>query len=125
MEYTKKSTHEEHQELAKLFSMLANPLRLKILSLLIEACADNNNSGLCVQELNDRIDVPQPYLSKHLRILEASKVLVHRRDANKIYYTFAENSSICRIFDFLGNCCDRYNKFADFKPKTPVKRKRP
>ncbi len=115
MEYTIKNIQPEAKDLAGLFGVLSNPLRLQILKLLMDACAENNNSGLCVQELNASIDVPQPYLSKHLKILESNGVLVHRREANKMYYAFAQNSSICRIFDFLGTCCEKYSEFAAWK----------
>jgi ArsR family transcriptional regulator len=117
MEYTSTRTHQQSAELARLFSVLANPLRLSILSLLMERCAANDNVGCRVQEINARIDVPQPYLSKHLKVLAECGILTHRREKNKVFYCFAHQSTLCRVFDFFSGCCDTFSRIKkDIQP---------
>ncbi|MBD3421038.1 MAG: metalloregulator ArsR/SmtB family transcription factor [Chitinivibrionales bacterium] len=110
VEYSKPDINSSTGRLANLFSVLANPLRLSILSLLMEQCARNNNEGCCVQDINTMIDVPQPYLSKHLKILTDCGILSFRRDKNRVFYKFADQSSICHLFDFFKACCTKYDK---------------
>lgn len=103
---------EEHYEiLSEIFGILANPIRLKILETLLTSGSCTINStyeGCCVCEINEAIDLPQPYISKHLKILRDKGILSYEREGNKIYYKFAPNDKLKRILEYLSkfcNCC--------------------
>ena len=84
-------------DLSMLFKILSNPTRLKIISILIKkskSYSDKNYDGVCVCEFNNDIDLPQPYISKHLKILRDSNILKFKRDGNKIIYSFSSESKI-------------------------------
>lgn len=58
---------------------LADETRLKIIALLDEEC--------CVCELMDELDVAQPLLSFHLRVLKEAGLVRDRREGRWSYYT--------------------------------------
>ena len=95
---------EKYKNIAKICQALANPTRLKILDILISKCTCNG-SGCCVTDINNEIDLPQPYISKHLKVLKDCNILTYTRDANKIYYSFQKNDLFTKIIDYLGKCC--------------------
>ena len=64
---------------AELFSVLATPVRLKIIS---AVCQEEKN----VSELLALIDTTQPNMSQHLATLYRSGVLAKRRVGTQIYY---------------------------------------
>jgi ArsR family transcriptional regulator len=64
---------------AELFSVLATPVRLKIIS---AVCQQEKN----VSELLAVIDTTQPNMSQHLATLYRSGVLAKRREGTQIYY---------------------------------------
>ena len=45
---------------------------------------------LCVNELADRLDLSQPYVSQQLRKLLASRLVCARRAKQKIYYSISD-----------------------------------
>lgn len=59
---------------------LADPTRLRILVLLA------GNAELCVCELKDALELPQPKISRHLAILRETGVLLDRRAGQWIHY---------------------------------------
>lgn len=67
------------QEAAKLMEMLSQPIRLKILCLLL----DGEQS---VQNLADIAQLSQPAMSHHLKKLRDTQLVSTRRDAQTIYY---------------------------------------
>ena len=87
--------------LAKLFALLSNPIRLQILDyLMIECCL--NKEGCCsVTEIYTKLQLPQPLISKHLKILKESGVLCYNRFGNKILYSFDASNDIRLIKDFV------------------------
>lgn len=69
----------------KVFEALADPTRLKILSLL------SKRGELCVCHIFESLDMSQPRVSRHLAILRTAKLVSTRRNGRWIYYSLAPN----------------------------------
>ena len=67
----------------ELLKAVAHPLRL----VLLEALSQNEE---CVCHLSTLLDKPQPYVSKQLAELREAGLVIDRRDAQRIYYRFAD-----------------------------------
>lgn len=65
------------------FATLADPIRLRCLAL-IAAKAE-----LCVCELVEALDQPQPKISRHLAVMRDAGILRDRRDAQWVLYALA------------------------------------
>jgi ArsR family transcriptional regulator len=70
------------QELAPLFKAVADPMRLRLLSLI--ACHDGGES--CVCDLLDAFDVTAPSVSYHLKILREAGLISSERRGTWVYY---------------------------------------
>lgn len=70
------------EELAPLFKALADPVRLRLLSLI--ACHAGGES--CVCDLLDAFDVTAPSVSYHLKILREAGLLSSQRRGTWVYY---------------------------------------
>ncbi len=77
---------EECAELAAFFKAAGDSLRLSILRLL-----QQNDYG--VKELCKLLEVKQPSMSHHLKVLAKAGLVVKRRDGNNIYYRRAGNKA--------------------------------
>ncbi len=71
---------KELEQLAGLFRVLAEPNRLRILSLLMQR-------ETCVCELLPEMGISQPLLSHHLSVLAESGLIQSRRQAQRIFYS--------------------------------------
>ncbi|MFM2187910.1 MAG: ArsR/SmtB family transcription factor [Burkholderiaceae bacterium] len=76
---------------AELFSILATPVRLKIIS---AVCHEEKN----VSQLLEIIDTTQPNMSQHLGTLYRSGILSKRREGTQIYYRLQSErvATLCR-----------------------------
>jgi len=76
---------------AELFSVLATPVRLKIIS---AVCEKEKN----VSELLSVIETTQPNMSQHLATLYRHGVLARRREGAQIYYSLQSErvAMLCR-----------------------------
>jgi ArsR family transcriptional regulator len=70
------------EELAALFKAVADPLRLRLLSLI--ACHEDGES--CVCDLLDAFDVTAPSISYHLKILREAGLISSERRGTWVYY---------------------------------------
>jgi ArsR family transcriptional regulator len=70
------------QELALLFKAVADPVRLRLLSLI--ACHPGGES--CVCDLLDAFDMTPPSVSYHLKILREAGLLSSQRRGTWVYY---------------------------------------
>jgi ArsR family transcriptional regulator, arsenate/arsenite/antimonite-responsive transcriptional repressor len=70
------------EELAPLFKALADPMRLRLLSLI--ACHEGGES--CVCDLLDAFDVTAPSVSYHLKILREAGLISSERRGTWVYY---------------------------------------
>jgi ArsR family transcriptional regulator, arsenate/arsenite/antimonite-responsive transcriptional repressor len=73
---------DEAAELARRFAALADPVRLRLLSLL----ATDPDGAVCACDLVEPVGKSQPTVSHHLRVLrEAGLVTVEKRGTNNWY----------------------------------------
>ena len=70
------------EDLAPLFKAVADPVRLRLLSLI--ACHDGGES--CVCDLTDAFDVTGPAVSYHLRVLREAGLISCERRGTWLYY---------------------------------------
>jgi ArsR family transcriptional regulator len=70
------------EELAPLFKALADPVRLRLLSLI--ACHDGGES--CVCDLLEAFDMTAPSISYHLKILREAGLISSERRGTWVYY---------------------------------------
>jgi ArsR family transcriptional regulator len=70
------------EELATLFKAVADPMRLRLLSLI--ACHDGGES--CVCDLLEAFDVTAPSVSYHLKILREAGLISSERRGTWVYY---------------------------------------
>src|SRR6201997_3823092 len=75
---------EESQagELAAMFKALADPVRLRLLSLI----ASHPGGEACVCEISATFDVSPPTISHHLKLLRAAGLLDCERRGTWVYY---------------------------------------
>lgn len=117
------ASNTDYEKLAEAFAALANPIRLRILEVLITTCTCTTDGKCCVTDIHTQLDLPQPVVSKHLRVLKDLNILSYERDANKIYYSFtkanpsagnsvsSKNASpfssnlMLEIFSYISACC--------------------
>ena len=71
-----------YRESADLFSVLAHPVRLRILDELRRGQA-------CVCHLQAVLGRPQAYVSQQLRVLREAEIVVGDRDGSNVYYKVA------------------------------------
>ncbi|MBD2428039.1 winged helix-turn-helix transcriptional regulator [Phormidium sp. FACHB-1136] len=84
------------QQVAEYFSVLSEPMRLRILNLL-------RDGEKCVQELVDATQTSQANVSKHLKVMLQAGILNRRTEGTSAYYSVSDEL----IFDLCGMVCDR------------------
>ncbi|MCS7097525.1 MAG: metalloregulator ArsR/SmtB family transcription factor [Candidatus Methanomethyliaceae archaeon] len=78
---------------AKIFKALADPVRLNILELL-------RDGEKCVCEITPQIGLPQPIVSKHLKLLKNCGILKDRHVGNKRLYSVTDQA-IFNVIDAI------------------------
>ena len=68
------------QSIARLFRVLGDPTRLKIMRLLLD------RENVCVGEVADQLDISTPATSQHLKMMELHGLLEPVRDGQRICY---------------------------------------
>lgn len=84
------------QQVAEYFSILSEPMRLKILNLL-------RDGEKCVQELVEATDTSQANVSKHLKVMLQAGILSRRTEGTSAYYRVEDGL----IFELCNLVCDR------------------
>ena len=69
-----------------LFSALSDRVRVRI-----ACCLAASPDELCVCELTDALDLPQPTVSRHLRVMKDAGLLEERREGRWVYYRLRSN----------------------------------
>lgn len=69
-------------EMAAKFKALADPVRLRLLS----AVASHAGGEACVCDISAGVDVSQPTVSHHLKVLRDAGLLTAQRRASWVYY---------------------------------------
>lgn len=75
-------TTEQAADLAGVLKALADPVRLRLLSLV----ASHAGGEACVCDLTGEFDVSQPTISHHLKVLREAGLLTSERRASWVYY---------------------------------------
>jgi len=90
--YKLKWKNAKMEQLVKIFKALSNNVRLEILSLLAER-------PFCVNALVNRLNMSQPAVSQHLRILENAGLVKGSKMGYWVHYSLVpENFAECRSF---------------------------
>lgn len=75
-------TERAATEMAKTLKALADPVRLRLFS----AIASHAGGEACVCDISGDIDVSQPTVSHHLKVLRDAGLLTSQRRASWVYY---------------------------------------
>ena len=84
------------QQVAAYFSILSEPMRLKILNLL-------RDGEKCVQDLVVATSTSQANVSKHLKVMMQAGILSRRAEGTSAYYSVADDLT----FELCTLVCDR------------------
>lgn len=96
MKLTKHVPQEVVQQIAEYFSILSEPMRLRILNLL-------RDGEKCVQDLVDATETSQANVSKHLKVMLQAGILSRRSEGTSAYYSVEDEF----IFELCNSVCDR------------------
>ena len=86
-----KKSSEDIEQLATLFSVLADPTRLKLIKLLAQ---QQESNVLCVNALAYRLGVTQSAISQHLKVLKAEGLVKGERRGYRIHYFINQGALI-------------------------------
>ena len=83
----------------ELFKAVADPVRLRLLSLLVEG-------EVCVCHLHDALELPQSTVSRHLAYLRKRGLVVGRKEGLWVHYRLARPGSALhrRLIDCVRAC---------------------
>ncbi len=84
------SSDEQLKKTADLFKAVSDPTRLKIVNALIL-------SEMCVCDIAALLDMAQPAISHHLKVLRQLQLVAHRRDGKIVYYRL-DDEHIQKLF---------------------------
>jgi DNA-binding transcriptional ArsR family regulator len=87
---------EVTQQVAEYFSILSEPMRLRLLNLL-------RDQERCVQELVESTETSQANVSKHLKVMLQAGILSRRSEGTSAYYRVEDEL----IFELCNLVCDR------------------
>ncbi|WP_236796329.1 metalloregulator ArsR/SmtB family transcription factor [Amycolatopsis sp. GM8] len=73
---------EQAVELSRLFKAIADPVRLRLLSLI----ASHGGGEVCVCDLTGAFDLTGPTISHHLKVLRESGLITGERRGTWVYY---------------------------------------
>lgn len=96
MKLVKPVSQEVVHQLAHYFSILGEPMRLRILNLL-------QDGEKCVQDLVEASETSQANVSKHLKVMLQAGILSRRTEGTSAYYSVEDDL----IFELCGLVCDR------------------
>ncbi|MBF2003446.1 MAG: winged helix-turn-helix transcriptional regulator [Synechococcales cyanobacterium C42_A2020_086] len=84
------------QQVADYFSVLSEPMRLRILNLL-------RDGEKCVQDLVEATETSQANVSKHLKVMLQAGILSRRTEGTSAFYSVADDLS----YELCNLVCDR------------------
>lgn len=110
------------KQIVKALGALAQESRLAVFRLLVK----RGPQGYTPSESAEKLTVPAPTLSFHLKELQHAQLVVSRREGRFIYYS-ANFDTMNGVLSFLSeNCCSLSDEACDArcKPVAPAKRRR-
>lgn len=78
------SNTKSTEKMAVLFKACSEPVRVQILLSMLQG-------EICVHDLCVLLNLAQPRISNHLRILKQGDLIKSRKDKNHIYYSLADS----------------------------------
>ncbi|MGW8223803.1 MAG: ArsR/SmtB family transcription factor [Syntrophobacteria bacterium] len=84
------------KQLIKVMKALSDPSRVKIVKML-------QHRVMCVCEIQAALDLAQPTVSKHLRVLEDAGLLCHEKEGLWVNYHLTDGSNSPYAASLLGN----------------------
>ena len=75
-------TEPQAVELAKIFKAIADPVRLRLLSLI----ASHEGGEACICDLNEAFDLSQPTISHHMKVLHEAGLVDRDKRGVWVYY---------------------------------------
>src|SRR5580700_7106903 len=97
----KNQTPDVLNESVEMFKAVADPVRLRLLNLLLEG-------EVCVCDLYESLDLPQSTVSRHLAYLRKRKLVVGRKDGLWVHYRLAKPAG--GLHRKLMNCLEACSK---------------
>jgi len=94
--------------LVKLFKVLGEPTRLKIIRLLAE-------KELCICDIEEIMNISQPRVSQHLKILKQAGIVNERKDAQKHICTLNKQALNQFMNDFASYLQKPLDQIEDMK----------
>jgi ArsR family transcriptional regulator, arsenate/arsenite/antimonite-responsive transcriptional repressor len=94
---TEPLTTDQAARIAPLLKALADPVRLRLLSLV----GSHVDGEACVCDLNDAFDLSQPTISHHLKVLHDSGLLERSKRGVWVYYR-VNASAMADVAQLLG-----------------------
>jgi ArsR family transcriptional regulator len=79
-----KQAQDGYEETSELFRALASPIRIALVAELAER-------QQCVHELVDALDLPQPLISQHLRVLRGADLVEGDRQGREVIYRVTDD----------------------------------
>jgi DNA-binding transcriptional ArsR family regulator len=96
MKSSKPVSKEVVLQVAEYFSVLGEPMRLRILNVL-------RDGEKCVQDLVEATETSQANVSKHLKVMMQAGILSRRSEGTLAYYSVQDDL----IFELCNLVCDR------------------
>jgi ArsR family transcriptional regulator, arsenate/arsenite/antimonite-responsive transcriptional repressor len=90
-------TMEQAEQVAPLLKALADPVRLRLMSLV----ASHPGGEACVCDLNDAFDLSQPTISHHLKVLHEAGLLDRDKRGVWVYYR-ARTGALASLGTLIG-----------------------
>jgi ArsR family transcriptional regulator len=90
-------TMEQAEQVAPLLKALADPVRLRLLSLV----ASHEGGEACICELNDAFELSQPTISHHMKVLHEAGLVDWDKRGVWVYYKI-RSQSLASIGTLIG-----------------------
>jgi ArsR family transcriptional regulator len=84
------------RDFIKVMKALSDPNRVKIVKML-------QHKTMCVCEMREALQIAQPSVSKHLKILEDADLVASRKDGQWVDYYLTDGSMSPYVASLLGN----------------------
>ncbi|MFC1494007.1 ArsR/SmtB family transcription factor [Thermodesulfobacteriota bacterium] len=84
------------KDFIKVMKALSDPNRVKIVKML-------QHKTMCVCEMREPLQIAQPSVSKHLKILEDADLVASRKDGQWVDYYLTDGSMSPYVASLLGN----------------------
>lgn len=92
------NTELDDDAVAGVFRALSDPTRRQILE-------DLRDGELTAGDIASRFPISAPSVSRHLSVLKAARLVHERREANRIFYSLAEERLALCVGGFLSVVC--------------------